>query len=90
MRYVAYYRVSTSKQQRSGLGLAGQRAAIETFLTPADKLVSEFIEAVSGNRDDREQLQLAIKAARRSNAKLLIAKLWPLRKVRSRYLLIPH
>lgn len=75
MKYVAYYRVSTSKQQKSGLGLAAQQATIESFLQPEDQLIGEFVEAVSGKRDDREQLQQAIKAARKQSAKLVIAKL---------------
>lgn len=75
MRYVAYYRVSTSKQQRSGLGLAAQKEAIMHFLKIDDELVSEFVETVSGKRNDRAQLSEAIKVARRSGAKLLIAKL---------------
>ncbi|KAA9385703.1 DNA invertase [Neorhizobium galegae] len=75
MKYVAYYRVSTSKQQRSGLGLAAQQATIKSFLQPDDELLGEFVEAVSGKHDDREQLQQAIKSARKHDAKLVIAKL---------------
>ncbi|CDZ64780.1 recombinase family protein [Neorhizobium galegae] len=75
MKYVAYYRVSTSKQQKSGLGLAAQQATIKSFLQPGDELIAEFVEAVSGKRDDREQLQQAIKSARKHDAKLVIAKL---------------
>ncbi|NEH58112.1 DNA invertase [Rhizobium leguminosarum] len=75
MKYVAYYRVSTSKQQRSGLGLAAQKEAIVNFLQANDELVAEFVETISGKRDDRVQLANAIKTARRSNAKLVIAKL---------------
>lgn len=75
MKYVAYYRVSTSKQQRSGLGLAAQQATIKSFLQPADELIGEFVEAVSGKQDNREQLQQAIKLARKHSAKLVIAKL---------------
>jgi DNA invertase Pin-like site-specific DNA recombinase len=75
LKYVAYYRVSTSKQQRSGLGLAAQQATIKSFLQPDDELLGEFVEAVSGKHDDREQLQQAIKAARKHDAKLVIAKL---------------
>ncbi|MBY3181042.1 recombinase family protein [Rhizobium laguerreae] len=75
MKYVAYYRVSTSKQQRSGLGLAAQKATIETFLQPADELIAEFVETSSGKKDDRSKLAEAIKTARKNSAKLVIAKL---------------
>ncbi|TAY81977.1 recombinase family protein [Rhizobium ruizarguesonis] len=75
MKYVAYYRVSTAKQQRSGLGLAAQKETIVNFLQTDDVLVAEFVETVSGKRDDRVQLAKAIKTARRCNAKLVIAKL---------------
>ena len=38
-------------------------------------LVGEFVEVETGTRSDRPQLKLAIEAARRSGAKLIIAKL---------------
>ncbi|EJZ22145.1 recombinase family protein [Rhizobium sp. Pop5] len=75
MKYVAYYRVSTSKQQRSGLGLAAQKATIEAFVQPADELIAEFVETSSGKKDDRSKLAEAIKITRKNNAKLVIAKL---------------
>lgn len=75
MKYVAYYRVSTAKQQRSGLGLDAQKAAVTLFLQPTDELVAEFVETVSGRKDERFQLAEALKLARKSGAKILIAKL---------------
>lgn len=75
MKYVAYYRVSTAKQQRSGLGLDAQKAAVAHFLQPTDELVAEFVETVSGRKDERFQLAEALKLARKSGAKILIAKL---------------
>jgi len=74
-RYVAYFRVSTEKQGRSGLGLAAQRSVIERFLTEQDELVAEFIEVQSGKDDDRVELWKAIAHAKRNDAKILIAKL---------------
>lgn len=74
-RYVAYFRVSTEKQGRSGLGLAAQRSVIERFLTDQDELVAEFIEVQSGKDDDRAELWKAIAHAKRNDAKILIAKL---------------
>ncbi len=74
-RYVAYFRVSTEKQGRSGLGLAAQRSVIERFLTDQDELIAEFIEVQSGKDDNRSELWKAIAHAKRNDAKILIAKL---------------
>jgi DNA invertase Pin-like site-specific DNA recombinase len=73
-RYVGYYRVSTSKQGRSGLGLEAQRQAIQSHLNGA-KLISEFTEVESGRKNDRPQLTAALSACRLHRATLIIAKL---------------
>lgn len=75
VRYVAYFRVSTEKQGRSGLGLAAQRAAIERFLSASDILVAEYVEVQSGKSENRHELWKAIEHAKRQDAKILIAKL---------------
>ena len=75
MRYIAYYRVSTQKQGRSGLGLDDQRKMVKRFLREGETLVEEFTEIESGRKKDRPQLQAAISAARQHRARLLIAKL---------------
>lgn len=75
MRYIAYYRVSTQKQGRSGLGLDDQHQMIQRFLREGDKLVQEFTEIESGRKKERPQLQAAIQAAKLHGARLLIAKL---------------
>ena len=50
-RFVAYYRVSTDRQGRSGLGLEAQQKAVRDYLNGgAWELVSEFIEVESGKR----------------------------------------
>lgn len=75
-KWVAYYRVSTEKQGKSGLGLQAQRSAVETYLNGGDwKLVREFKEVESGKHSDRPQLQAALDACRMFGAKLVIAKL---------------
>ena len=73
-KFVAYLRVSTDKQGRSGLGLDAQRQAIADFLA-GGKLVAEFVEVESGKRDERPQLAAALHRAKVTGAKLLIAKL---------------
>ena len=74
-RYVTYFRVSTAKQGKSGLGLAAQKTAIEQFLSPDDDVIAEFVEIQSGRKDQRVELWKAIGHAKKSNAKILIAKL---------------
>ena len=74
--FIAYCRVSTAGQGRSGLGLEAQDAAIRAHLRPADTLLQPpYVEVESGKRADRPQLQAAIERCRRTGATLLIAKL---------------
>lgn len=74
-RYVAYFRVSTEKQGKSGLGLAAQHSLIERFLSDGDEVIAEYVEIQSGKNDERIELWKAINHAKRNDAKLLIAKL---------------
>tara|TARA_R110001606_G_scaffold12369_1_gene53998 strand:- start:39934 stop:40590 length:657 start_codon:yes stop_codon:yes gene_type:complete len=74
-RYVAYFRVSTASQGRSGLGLASQRTRIAEFVNPDDEIISEFVEVQSGKTDCRVELWNAINYAKKNSAKILIAKL---------------
>lgn len=74
--YVEYYRVSTDKQGRSGLGLEAQQEAVRRFLREGDQTIKPpFVEVESGKNDDRPQLRAAMEACRKSGATLLIAKL---------------
>ena len=74
-KYVAYYRVSTKQQERSGLGLAAQREIIQRFIGEDKRLIGEYEEIESGRKDKREILWTAIAHAKREKAKLLIARL---------------
>lgn len=72
--HVAYYRVSTDRQGRSGLGLDAQRDAVSIFLDGRGDLVAEFTEVESGKKNDRPALAEALTECRRHRAKLVIAK----------------
>jgi DNA invertase Pin-like site-specific DNA recombinase len=75
MRFVAYFRVSTSRQGQSGLGLEAQKASVYKFMSSGDELVDSFTEIESGRKSSRPQLQAAIARARQDDAVLLVAKL---------------
>ena len=75
-RFVAYYRVSTDKQGQSGLGLDAQKAAVKRRLDGGPwKLVGSYTEIESGRRKTRPQLEAALAACKKHNAKLVVAKL---------------
>src|SRR5271163_2052593 len=73
---VAYYRVSTQKQGRSGLGLEAQLSAVRDHLDRTNrKLVAEFVEIESGTNPDRPKLAEALKLCRLARSKLIVARL---------------
>ena len=75
-KLVAYYRVSTSKQGHSGLGLDAQREAVRRHAEYSQSdLVAEFVEIESGKRADRPELTKALSHARLMRATLIVAKL---------------
>lgn len=74
-KYVAYYRVSTKAQGASGLGLEGQRTAVQNFVNCDKCVIAEYTDIESGKNDARPELQKAIAHAQKSGAKLVIAKL---------------
>ena len=75
-QFVAYYRVSTARQGRSGLGLEAQRRAVTDFLNGGSwDLLAEFVEVESGKADDRPQLEHALATCELSGATLVVAKL---------------
>jgi DNA invertase Pin-like site-specific DNA recombinase len=75
-KFVAYYRVSTQRQGRSGLGLEAQQTAVRDYLNGGDwRLVAEVTEVESGKRSDRPKLAEALKLCRLHGATLIVAKL---------------
>ncbi|WP_324680912.1 recombinase family protein [Hymenobacter sp. GOD-10R] len=74
MPYVAYYRVSTLQQGRSGLGLAAQQQMVRSFVRE-DAVLGEYVEVESGKTAERPQLRQALQLAKARGAVLVIAKL---------------
>lgn len=75
-QYVGYYRVSTKKQGKSGLGLDAQRTAVRNFLkSRGTEEIDSFTEIESGKNTDRPILKSAIELCKEQGAKLLVAKL---------------
>jgi DNA invertase Pin-like site-specific DNA recombinase len=71
--YVAYYRCSTERQGRSGLGLDAQRQAVIACIGKEPE--HSFTEVESGKRGDRPQLAKALDLAELTNSTLIVAKL---------------
>ena len=75
-KQVLYFRVSTQRQGKSGLGLDAQREQCHQFLNGGQwEVIGEYVEVESGKRDDRPQLEKALKLARVHNARLVVAKI---------------
>jgi DNA invertase Pin-like site-specific DNA recombinase len=73
--FIAYYRVSTGKQAKSGLGIEAQRQAVATYLNGGNwRIIAEFTEIESGKRSDRPALDKALAAARVRQVPLVVAK----------------
>jgi DNA invertase Pin-like site-specific DNA recombinase len=75
-KFIAYYRVSTQGQGRSGLGLEGQRKAVRDYLkSELRQLITEHVEVESGRHNDRPELLKALADCRIHRAKLVVAKI---------------
>ena len=75
-KVIAYYRVSTKKQGKSGLGLEAQKATVADFTQhQGSKLIAEYVEVETGKSKDRPELLKATAHAKRSKARLVVAKL---------------
>ena len=75
-KYIAYFRVSTDRQGKSGLGLAAQRKAVIDHINGnGAKVLAEFTEVESGKKTSRPELIKALAACKEHHATLVIAKL---------------
>ena len=75
-KYVAYYRVSTQKQNLSHLGMEAQRKMCNDFVTSkGGAIVKEFEDVESGKSQTRQGLWSAIEFCKTNNMPLVIAKL---------------
>lgn len=77
---IAYYRVSTQRQGRSGLGIEAQRATVARFAEAEGiELLQEFVEVETGKGADaldrRPQLAAALALARQRRCPVIVAKL---------------
>ena len=73
MKYIAYYRVSTNKQN---LGIDAQKNAVENYIKANNaNLIGSYQEKESGKNDDRKELRKALEQCKKEDATLLIAKL---------------
>lgn len=70
---VAYYRVSTDKQE---YGISSQTDIVSRFVASQNgKLIAEFSEVESGKNDERPELAKALELVKKSKGTLVIAKL---------------
>lgn len=76
MKFIAYYRVSTEKQGKSGLGLEAQRESVLKHVEQeGGTLIAEYSDVISGASETREQLDAALRRCEREKATLIISKL---------------
>lgn len=75
--FVAYFRVSTSSQGKSGLGLKSQKQMVDNFVKSNNGiLINEFTEIETGtSKRKRIEIYNAISFAKQNNAILVIAKI---------------
>ena len=75
--YVAYFRVSTTSQGKSGLGLKSQKQMVDNFVKSNNGiLINEFTEIETGtSKRKRTEIYNAISFAKQNNATLIIAKI---------------
>lgn len=75
-KFIAYYRVSTDKQGKSGLGLEAQQTICYEYARRVNaEIISEFTDIESGSHNDRPELLKALAMLDIENdSRLLVAK----------------
>ena len=75
-KYVSYFRVSTDKQGKSGLGLEAQKSSVGHYIEKYHgEVLDSFTEIESGKKADRPELEKALRRCKLTGATLVIAKL---------------
>ena len=75
-KYVAYFRVSTAKQSKSGLGLQAQKDAVVNYTGGKGKIIEEFIEVETGTRKKKRiEIYKALELAKKEKAVVIVGKL---------------
>ena len=75
-KFVAYFRVSTDRQGKSGLGLEAQRKAVIDHINGnGARVLAEYTEVESGKKTSRPELTKALAHCKANGAVLVIAKL---------------
>jgi len=76
-KFVAYFRVSTAEQGKSGLGLEAQKTMVENYISNnSGVLINQFTEIETGtSKRKRTEIYKAIEFAKQNNAVLVIAKI---------------
>src|SRR5712671_4236562 len=78
---IVYFRVSTKHQQRSGLGIEAQRAAVKRFAEAEGmQIAAEYVDIETGKGADalldrRPQPAAALAAAKKAKCSVLVSKL---------------
>jgi len=73
---VCYFRVSTKRQDKSGLGLDAQKQSVSQYVRFAGtEIVKEFYEVESGNDIHRRKLRKAVRLCKKNGYTLIIAKI---------------
>ncbi len=75
MKAITYYRVSTDRQGKSGLGLEAQQDSVKRFISDKYNVLNSYIEIESGKNNHRPELHKAVEECKKNKAVLIIAKL---------------